>query len=92
MKNSIQICGERRMWSVRRKPVLLKCNIGVFHNFNNYGYEIWSHCNLRRGDRCKLARYFSTNAKNLNVYSLGVLKKEFSTINNKIILLIDKKI
>ena len=92
VKVSIKICGERRTWSVWRKPVLLKSNIGAFHNFKYNGYEIRNRCNFWRGDRCKLARYFSTNTNNMNFYSLGILNKEFSTINNKIILLIEKKI
>jgi hypothetical protein len=84
-----KICGERHTWSVWRKLVLLKSNIGIFHNFNNfYCYEIRNRCNFWRGGRCKLARYFSTNTNNMNFYSLGIFKKEFLTIKNKIILLI----
>jgi hypothetical protein len=93
VKDSIKICGERRTWSVWRKSVLLKGNIGVFHNFNNFHcYEIRNRCNFWRGGKCTLTRYFSTNTNNMNFYSLGILKKEFLIINNKIILLIEKKI
>jgi len=31
-----KICGERRTWSIRWKPVLLKSNIGVFHSLKKY--------------------------------------------------------
>ena len=73
------------------KASFVKNNISVFYNFNNfYCYEIWNRCNFWCCGRCKLAKYFNTNTNNINFYSLGILKKEFLTINNEIILLIEK--
>jgi len=45
-----------------------------------------------RGNRCNHARRFSTNTNNMEIHSLGILKKELSNINNRTKVLIKEKV